>query len=308
MGISLAPETLFSLGPIQITNTLFTALIIFILIVLVFGIVSSNLKYREPGKFQIALEMLISGLLGLATDILGEKKGKNLFGFLFTFFIFIFISNWFGLLPFVPTTVIGKEEDHSILNFEAALIPTVQAKSNEAISIDTQALEKDNISIGDCINQKDCYLTASGIQKFSEEKHLFRAPTSDLSLTIAFALISVIITNILGFKALGATYLKKYINFSNPVDAFVGILELISEIGKIISFSFRLFGNVFAGEILLAVITSITYGVATLPFLGLELFVGLIQALVFFMLTAVFIGLSAESHSEVDATDAVHAH
>jgi F-type H+-transporting ATPase subunit a len=92
-------------------------------------------------------------------------------------------------------------------------------------------------------------------------------------------------------------YAKKYINFSSPINGFVGILEIVSEIGKIVSFSFRLFGNVFAGEILLLVITSISFGVATLPFLGLELFVGFIQALVFLMLTTVFIGL-ATTHTE----------
>src|SRR5260221_3235223 len=251
--------------------------------------------------------MLIGGLLQLSKDILGEVKGRSLFGFCFTFFIFIAISNMFGLLPFVPTTVLGKREDQTqILFLNTALVPKVEAAANSnLVSINDNILTK-QISFNDCLGAKDCYLTANGIQRFTEEKHLFRAPTSDLSLTIALALISVIITNVLGFTSLGWGYFKKYINFSNPIDAFVGILEMISEIGKIISFSFRLFGNVFAGEILLAVITSITFGLATLPFLALELFVGVIQALVFFMLTAVFIGIASISHSEVDATDAVH--
>lgn len=118
-----------------------------------------------------------------------------------------------------------------------------------------------------------------------------RAPTSDISATLAFSLISIIVTNIVGVKFGGFSYLKKYFNFSSGMDFFVGILELISEIGKLISFTFRLFGNIFAGEVLLLVITNISYGVATLPFFGLELFLLFIQAFVFFMLTSVFIGL-----------------
>ncbi|MEK7103354.1 MAG: F0F1 ATP synthase subunit A, partial [Patescibacteria group bacterium] len=80
----------------------------------------------------------------------------------------------------------------------------------------------------------------------------------------------------------------------NPIAFFVGILELISEVSKLISFSFRLFGNIFAGEVLLTVILSLTYYIVPVPFLMLELFVGLIQALVFSMLTAVFVTLARQ--------------
>lgn len=124
------------------------------------------------------------------------------------------------------------------------------------------------------------------------EVPVFRAPTSDLSVTASLAVISVVLTNALGVSFGGLKYLTKYFNFKTPIDLVVGLLELISELGKLLSFSFRLFGNVFAGEVLLAVITSLTYGVFTLPFFGLELFVGLIQALVFFLLTTVFISVA----------------
>jgi F-type H+-transporting ATPase subunit a len=124
---------------------------------------------------------------------------------------------------------------------------------------------------------------------------VFRAPTSDLSVTASLAIVSVLLTNALGVSFGGFKYLTKYVNFKTPIDFIVGVLELISEIGKVLSFSFRLFGNVFAGEVLLAVITSLTYGIFTLPFFGLEIFVGLIQALVFFLLTTVFISV-AVSH------------
>jgi len=127
----------------------------------------------------------------------------------------------------------------------------------------------------------------------------FRSATADLNTTLAFAMISVIIIQISGIMALGIRrYGKKFINFSSPINFFVGILELISEFAKIISFSFRLFGSVFAGEVLLTVITGLTPYIVPLPFFGLEIFIGGIQALVFVLLTVVFI--------KIAMTEAVH--
>jgi len=139
------------------------------------------------------------------------------------------------------------------------------------------------------------FVSSVTLHSHGHEIPVFRAPTSDLSVTASLAIISVLLTNALGVSSGGFKYLAKYLTFKTPIDFVVGVLEFISEIGKVLSFSFRLFGNVFAGEVLLAVITSLTYGVFTLPFFGLEIFVGLIQALVFFLLTTVFISV-AVSH------------
>lgn len=126
---------------------------------------------------------------------------------------------------------------------------------------------------------------------------LFRAPTADLNTTFALAFISFGILQYAGISALGGLgYLKKFINLSNPIYFFVGMLEIISELGKIISFAFRLFGNIFAGEVLLAVTAFLIPLFAPVPFLGLEIFVGFIQALVFTMLSAVFLA-AATSHA-----------
>lgn len=121
---------------------------------------------------------------------------------------------------------------------------------------------------------------------------LLRAGSADLNTTLAFALISVTAIQFFGIKTMGKHYLGKFFNFKNPIYFFVGILELISEFSKIISFTFRLFGNIFAGEVLLTVIAFLIPIIAPLPFLGLELFVGFIQALVFSMLTGVFLSLA----------------
>ena len=117
----------------------------------------------------------------------------------------------------------------------------------------------------------------------------FRSPSADLNFTIAIALTAVISLQVMGIAVIGFfKYLSKFFNFHGVVDFFIGILELISELAKIISFSFRLFGNIFAGEVLLVVVLFLLPYLAPLPFLFLELFVGFVQALVFATLTLVF--------------------
>ena len=128
---------------------------------------------------------------------------------------------------------------------------------------------------------------------------LFRAPTADLNVTLAFALISVIAAQYYGIKKLGLLrYSKRFINVKNPIDFVVGILEIISEIAKIISFSFRLFGNIFAGEVLLTVVAFLIPFFAPIPFFALEIFIGFVQAIVFAMLTLVFLNIATEAHDE----------
>ncbi|HUD19634.1 MAG TPA: F0F1 ATP synthase subunit A [Patescibacteria group bacterium] len=129
---------------------------------------------------------------------------------------------------------------------------------------------------------------------------LLRAATADLNMTIGLALVAVIAIQYFGFKVVGFHYSSRFINFSNPIMFLLGILELVSELSKVISFAFRLFGNIFAGEVLLAVMAFLMPFLVPLPFLTLELFVGFIQALVFSMLTAVFLNV-AVSHGEEHA-------
>ncbi|MEI8143107.1 MAG: F0F1 ATP synthase subunit A [Candidatus Berkelbacteria bacterium] len=126
---------------------------------------------------------------------------------------------------------------------------------------------------------------------------LFRSANADLNMTIALAVITVLSIQIFGIAAIGFfKYGKKFINLSSPINFFIGILELIGEVSRMISFSFRLFGNVFAGEVLLVVIAFIVPYIAPIPFYGLEIFVGFIQALVFTMLALVFIKSAITDH------------
>jgi F-type H+-transporting ATPase subunit a len=144
-----------------------------------------------------------------------------------------------------------------------------------------------------------------GINQIHHGEEIFvpiiRSPSADLNMTAAIAIFVVISAQFMGITAIGV---KKYAGkffispFKKPyfIGAFVGLLEIISEFAKIISFSFRLFGNIFAGEVLLLVMLSLVPLFIPLPFLFLEIFVGFIQALVFAMLTLVFFKMATEAH------------
>lgn len=128
---------------------------------------------------------------------------------------------------------------------------------------------------------------------------LLRSPASDLNFTLALALIAITFVNVVSIAAIGLkSRLSVFFNFKSPVDFFIGILELVSEFAKIISLSFRLFGNVFAGEVLLAIMAFLVPYLIPVPFLFLEIFVGAIQAFIFGMLTTVFVGMSLAVHGE----------
>lgn len=132
---------------------------------------------------------------------------------------------------------------------------------------------------------------------------LLRAPAADLNTGLALAFIAFLTIEITGLVQLGFfKYGAKYINFTSPVNFAVGIIEMISNLGRLISFSFRLFGNIFAGEVMLVVVAFFVPYILPVPLMGFEVFVGFIQAVVFAMLTLFFIKLAimephgAESH------------
>lgn len=136
-------------------------------------------------------------------------------------------------------------------------------------------------------------LPGYGLLNLAGHEHapLLRAPSSDLNVTLALAVVSVAATHLLSLKFIGfKNYIKRFVSLS-PILLFVGILEFTSEITKLISFSFRLFGNIFAGEVVLGEVSSLMAFVAPLPFLMLEIMVAFMQALVFAMLTMAFMSI-----------------
>ncbi|OAI39697.1 hypothetical protein AYO38_07205 [bacterium SCGC AG-212-C10] len=142
-------------------------------------------------------------------------------------------------------------------------------------------------------------------QKMALVIPFFRGTFSDINNTLALGIVAFFMIEFWGFQAQGFGYLKKFFNL-NGINSFVGILELLSEFIRIISFAFRLFGNIFAGEVLILMLTFL------MPFLfvdiiyGLELFVGFIQASVFALLTLVFATMATEHHGDEEHHDGHH--
>jgi len=258
MHISIRAENIFNLGNIiPVSNSLLTTWLVMVILLVVSFLATRKIK-KIPGTLQTVFEVLVDGIYSLFEGILGDKI-KIHFPIVATIFMFVLFNNWAGLIPGVGTIGFFEREKKEARQ----VAPYVQASN-----------------------------TTNNETSSAKFVPIFRAGTADLNTTTALGLIAVIYIQYAGIKALGLTYFKKFFNFSNPINAFVGMLELILEFAKVISFSFRLFGNVFAGEVLLTVIAFLIPIIAPLPFIGLELFVGFIQALVFSLLTTVFLSLA----------------
>lgn len=276
MHISLQPEVLFYLGPIPITNSVLTSIIAAVLLCVAAIAVGKNFK-RLPSGLQHVFEMVYEMFENLATDSLG-KAGPKFAPFAATLFLFILVNNWLGILPGVGSIGFYRSAEQSIVlttehTTEQAAEHTTEEQASEsgAAPADEHAAETEFIP-------------------------LFRGGNADLNMTFALALVAMVTIHVVGIRSSG---LKTHLShFKNP-------LEIVSELGKVLSYSFRLFGNIFAGEVLLTAMISILViitgtqmtvygllgGVVAVPFFLFELFVGFIQAFVFAVLTLSFVSL-----------------
>ncbi len=136
--------------------------------------------------------------------------------------------------------------------------------------------------------------------KVGHEKILvpfFRGASSDLNTTLALAIVSAVATHVMSIRTVGLKdYISRFVS-TNPINLIVGLLELVGEVTKTISLSFRLYGNVFAGTVVLGIISGFAALIAPIPFLALEIIVGLVQALIFAMLTMVFMTILTTPHA-----------
>ena len=248
---TLAPEVLFQVGSVNVTNTMVNAWLA-IIIFLVLGFFVSRSVRLKPGKLQNYCEYFLDLLLGYFDQVTGNrKKTLKFLPVVGSIFFFILLSNWLGLLP--GTGSIFMKANHNMV---------------------------------------------------------FRPANTDLNLTVAMALVAVFSSHLFGFFSVGFfTHIGKFIQIKNvfksikkgPIGIFsaviefgVGILEIISEVAKIVSLSLRLFGNVFAGEVLISVISALVAALVPTPFMLLELLVGIIQASVFAMLTLVYLTVAVQ--------------
>ncbi len=305
--ISIAAEKLFSVGDLAITNSIFTSLIVSGMIIAFAAVVRMQLKdTTKISGLQNFAEWIVESLHNLVYGVTGNLKKTRLFlPFIGTFLLWILLNNWLGLFPGVGTIRIIEGE--SEVHVEGPQVVTIVRASEEVVVEETHTTgaeetvaEEHETETGEVAATEETTHEVAAAEGGHTQKAvpIFRPGSADLNTTIALALFSVFMTQVFGVQALGLGYFKKYVNFSSPIMFFVGILELVSEFAKIISFAFRLFGNIFAGEVLLVVISSLIPLVVPMPFYGLELFVGFIQALVFAMLSLVFFNMATQSHDE----------
>jgi F-type H+-transporting ATPase subunit a len=262
--VTLYAEPVFNIGKFTITNSLVNSWIVVLIIVLLAIVIRKSIK-RIPRGIQNAFEIIVEGAMNMADSVTGDRsKTKKIFPVVFAIFIFILLNNWMGLFPGIGS------------------IGFIESGHGESIFVP-----------------------------------LLRGGTADLNTTLALALFAVIASNVFGIIIVGFwKHFNKFVNvkalvdvprkirkeptiaFVNPIKFFVGIIEIIGEFAKIASLSFRLFGNVFAGEVLLTSMAAIFAYAVPIPFMFLEIIVGIIQALIFAMLTLVYftIASTAEEH------------
>lgn len=298
--IQLPAEPIAGFGSFAITNTMLTGWVSTALLVLLFSRATAAVKL-VPGRFQAFIELPVEFLLNQCENVAGRDRGRRFFPLVATIFFFLLVSNWAGLLPGYGTLEVAEWH---VPGYVAAQPEVVAAKEIAAAPAAKEGEHKEETAGA----KKDAE-RATDEHAAPRKVPLLRAASSDLNTTLALALVSVAMTQVFGLSVLRGEYVRRFFNVrQGPIGFYVGILELISEFAKVVSFTFRLFGNIFAGEVLLAVIVFLVPWVVVLPFIGLELFVGLIQAFVFAVLTLVFMTMATTSHEHHEDDHHAGAH
>lgn len=263
-----------------VTNAmLMAALVTIVLAVLAWG-ATRNVQL-VPGGFQNFMEIVIDGLYNTFGSV-DRRYIRRFWPVVGTIFFYVLMSNWLALVPGVLS--IGYRVP------EAALHGTAHAEGAEAAA-------HAETSAGASAAPEGAHAAAE------EEEHLvlvpyLRSPSADLNNTLMLALVAVLFAQFWGIKELGGHYFYKFFPYKDGlIGMFAGIVELISEFARILSYSFRLFGNIFAGEVIILVMLFL-FPLLPLPFLGLELFVGFIQAFVFAILCMAFSSLATQAHGD----------
>lgn len=286
--VSIAAETLFSIGPLDITNSFLTMLLVMAVVLIGGAWIARKATLQSNGYGQFMFEAVVDFMLGIVENTAGKSVGRRIWPLVGGLFIFIILSNYSGLLPGIGTIGVWheEEEDHA---------STTQIAYVSQSTTDSPVLT----------------------QVEEEEHHevlvpLFRSPSADLNMTLAMAILVIFIVQVAGIMAHGVGGRIKHM--ADPWWIFP--LEVIAEVSRIVSLSFRLFGNVFAGEVLVAVMVGIaaatwflvvTLAVPTI-FLYLEVLFGFVQALVFALLTLIYVALAVAGHDEHGNPEESHGH
>jgi F-type H+-transporting ATPase subunit a len=283
----LIETPLFNLGPLgdfYLVNTLPTLAVTLILLIVIAFFANRSLKNSQntdlvPRGIGNVMEAILEMLYNLTEGSAG-KYAKMIFPWFATIMIYVLFANLLKLIP----------------GFESIGVLHPHGGEHAASGLHGWHLYNPELS-------KEYVLAP-----------FFRGISVDLNFTAALAIISVVMIQVIGFRAQGWAYLSKFFNtrrmfkvpFFGAMDFLVGLLELISELSKILSFAFRLFGNMFAGIVLVAIVAGLLGKISILPAMIMlfELFVGVIQAFVFGMLTMVFMAQATQGHGDEEHSDA----
>ena len=310
--VQVAPEPYFPesplftlpvIGEFYWTNTMTAMVIADIIIILIALAVSRVMRGGEmvPKGLTGVVEAFIEIIYNLTESTAG-KWAKTIFPFFATITLFVLVVNWMELVPGVDSIGIVHHAEHGYPTQE--LIPGVVT----IVKGDVESTDAEGHSEDASHSESDEHAADAEHGGGYHIIPFVRVLSTDLNFTVGLALFAVVMVQVVGVRALGPGYFTKFVNlkalwnfFKQPmgiIDFGVGLLEIVSEFSKILSFSFRLFGNIFAGSVMLFVIGSLVPVLAQVIFLGLELFVGLIQAFVFGMLTMVFMTQATVSHGD----------
>jgi F-type H+-transporting ATPase subunit a len=312
--VALPAEAPFSIGGFPVANTLITTILADAVLLLFVFAAMRKIRRGDPDAeiprgAQNIFELMIDALYGLSKNVAGSNALK-IFPIMATIFLFVLFANWMEMVPGMES--IGTlQTPHEGTGFKpveliAGTLYTVDRA--QPVEMDAHAAEDGHAEATPAEGEHAAEMCTSCIVV-----PFFRVPTSDINTTLALALVTMTLVQVFGFRALGGAYIYKFINIPalkkggmGIMFFIVGFLELVSEISRILSFAFRLLGNIFAGGVLLFVMTSLMPFILPVPFYGLELFVGFIQALVFSMLSLAFISGAMTSHDSHDEHAEAH--
>ena len=276
-------ENFLGLGPLYLVNTLPTLAITIVLLVVIAFFTNRSLKNSAktdlvPRGIGNLMEAILEMLYNLTEGSAGAKYARMIFPWFATIMVYVLFANLLKLIPGFES--IGVLHPHG-------------GEHGAAHELHGWFIFNEELSHD--------YVLAP----------FLRGISVDLNFTFSLALISVVMIQVVGFRAQGFAYLGKFFNtkrmfkvpFFGAMDFLVGLLELISEISKILSFAFRLFGNMFAGIVLVSIVAGLLGKISILPamIMMFELFVGIIQAFVFGMLTMVFMAQATQGHGDEHA-------
>jgi F-type H+-transporting ATPase subunit a len=309
------PVGLPLIGGVPLTNT-FIAMVIVDIILVLLGLYlwrankrmvsAENPADQAPKGLHNMLEAVFEYLWNQTEQTAGTKWASFVFPIVMTIILLVVVSNWMELVPGIDSVGIlepaheGEGYEPVQLTGHIGPIPPIYYLNGKNV----QPVEAEEGGEGEHAEEGEHHGVC---EEACVVLPFVRVLSTDLNFTLSLAIVAVVMTQFIGFRALGLGYLGKFFNFSTIfteplglIDVIVGALELVSELARLLSFSFRLLGNIFAGSILLFVISSLVPPFAPWIFAFLELFVGAIQAYVFGMLTLTFMSMATIGHGHDD--------